>query len=98
MDGRTLLCGWGVGWHAPHLLVRAPGLMAQAGTAMAAWLRHHLDLGWPRCSGGPAPGAQVCSLAGVMMSAAENSVANCSGVPNSAPMRSVYLEIGRAHV
>jgi hypothetical protein len=84
-------CCAGGAWHAHHLLLRAPGLMARAGTAMAAWLRHHLDIGWPSCSADPAPGAQVCSLAGVMMSAAENSMANCSGVPNSAPMRSVYL-------
>jgi hypothetical protein len=41
--------------------------------------------------GQPALWAQVCSLAGVMMSAIEKRVANCSGVPNNAPMRSVYL-------
>ncbi|SRR6266567_6744763 len=41
--------------------------------------------------GRPAPWAQVCSLVGVMMSAAEKSAANCSGVPNIAAMRSVYL-------
>jgi hypothetical protein len=40
---------------------------------------------------GCAGGSQVCSLAGVMMRAAEKSVANCSGVPNIAPRRSVYL-------
>jgi hypothetical protein len=34
---------------------------------------------------------QVCSLAGVMMIAAEKSAANCSGVANKAAMRSVYF-------
>ena len=60
-------------------------------TAMATWLCQHLDMGWPSYSADPRLCAQVCSLAGVMMSAAEKSVANCSGVPNIAAMRSVYL-------
>ena len=60
-------------------------------TAMATWLCQHLDMGWPSYSADPRLCAQVCSLAGVMMSAAEKSVANCSGVPNNAPIRSVYL-------
>ena len=90
MSGRTLLVRRG-SWHADHRLLRRPGRMADVGTAVAAWLRHHLDMGWPSYSAGPRRGSQVCSLAGVMMSAAEKSMANCSGVPNIAPKRSVYL-------
>jgi hypothetical protein len=42
-------------------------------------------------AGVPAPCRQARSLTGVMMSGVENSVANCSGVPNKASIRSVYL-------
>ena len=78
-------------WHAGHLLVRVPERMAEVGTGAATWLRDHIDMGLAVLFGRPAPWAQVCSLTGVMMSAAEKSVANCSGLPNIAAMRSVYL-------
>jgi hypothetical protein len=58
---------------------------------MAAWLRGRLGTRGAVLPGRPAPRTQVCSRAGVMMSATEKSLANCSGVPNIAAMRSVYL-------